>query len=114
METKNYATFFGGEEIEVRFLNSDVKRVKVKQLPVRAFPDFAINIDNEPKLIELLTDLSPDEVDNISQESWVKILELGEKLNHDPFSAWLKRKIKRAENQMQILVGNSGANSSQV
>lgn len=76
---------------------SDSRIIEVKKLPIRKFADLAFFLENEAKVVELFTDLTPDEVDALPYTDFVKILKLGEKLNYEEFSAWLKRKVERSK-----------------
>ncbi|MBR6389014.1 MAG: hypothetical protein IKS15_02705 [Opitutales bacterium] len=76
---------------------SDGRIVAVRKLPVRRFADLAMNVENEARAAEIFTDLAPAEIDELPYEDFVAILKLGEKLNYEEFTAWLKRKVERAK-----------------
>ncbi len=76
---------------------SDGRIIKVKRLPVRKFADLALFVENEARTVEIFTDLTPLEIDNLPYEDFLNILKVGERLNYTEFSAWLKRKVERVK-----------------
>jgi len=91
---RQMATFLGYEEVEISREIKGKKSVKVKCLPVRQLAEYAALIDVESELVGLCTDLTPEQVDQLSAEDSGKIFEKAHELNFKPFSAWVKRKVK--------------------
>jgi hypothetical protein len=113
-----FATTFGFEEVVLSQKNKDGQPiiVRVAQLPIRRFPELAMYMDVEPKMIELFTGLTPEEIDELSEADFLRILEVGEMLNHAPFSRWLNRKTERAAKMNKSIglsmFGNHGTTPS--
>ena len=93
-DQKQKATFLGYEEVEISREINGKKSVKVKCLPVRHLAEYAALIDIESELVGLCTDLTPEQVDQLSAEDSGKLFEKAHELNFEPFSAWVKRKVK--------------------
>ena len=100
---RQMATFLGGEEVEISREINGKKSVKVKCLPVRQLAEYAALIDVESELVGLCTDLTPEQVDQLSAEDSGKLFEKAHELNFEPFSAWVKRKVKAQRLKAQAL-----------
>ena len=116
-----FATFLGYEEFALQhpFMWQDaaVEKIKIKQLPVRKFPEMATCLANkdyaEPLLVELFTDLSGAQVDMLHPSDNAKIFARGMELNRDPFTAWARRQVARAlEHAQKLFPDANGATSS--
>ena len=79
--------------------------VFLRQLPVRLLPQYLATIDDEAARLELLADKPAGWSDKLTADSHVELLEVGEGLNTDSFSAWLRRRVQRQE---QLVPGSSG------
>lgn len=97
----NMATFLGYEDVELSRLVNGKKKVKVKCLPVRKLAEYAALISLEPEIIELCTELTPEEVDMLSADDSGKLFDKAHELNFNPFSEWLKRKGKAVRMKAQ-------------
>lgn len=95
------ATFLGYEEVELSRPVNGKKKVKVKCLPVRKLAEYAALISLEPEIIELCTELTPEEVDMLSADDSGKLFDKAHELNFNPFSEWLKRKGKAVRMKAQ-------------
>ncbi len=112
---ENQSVLFGS----VEFKTTDEKVIKIKSLPVRAFPTFADALSDEPTLVELFTGLTSDEVDALAMEDFEKILKLGMEINMPPFSRWGKRRREAIKTMTSLLSdeapdvmsGKNGANT---
>lgn len=97
----NMATFLGYEEVELSRPVNGKKKVKVKCLPVRKLAEYAALISLEPEIVELCTELTPEEVDMLSADDSGKLFDKAHELNFNPFSEWLKRKGKAVRMKAQ-------------
>lgn len=79
--------------------------VFLRQLPVRLLPQYLATIDDEAARLELLADKPAGWADKLTSDSHVELLEVGEGLNTDSFSAWLRRRVQRQE---RLVPGSSG------
>src|SRR5579872_3980297 len=75
----------------------DNAAVRVYQLPLRSYPDYLKAQDDEIAMAILLTKQDRAWVESLSPESHVKIIDEGDRINADFFSAWLVRRNKRLE-----------------
>jgi hypothetical protein len=103
--TDSMATLMGGKQIVAYHLDGTQEIVTLRQLPVRALPQYLATIDDEAARLELLADKPAGWADKIKPDSHVELLEAGEGLNSDSFSAWLRRRVQRQE---QLVPGSSG------
>ena len=95
------------------------KEIKIRALAVREFPQMlAALTEGEPRLVELFTGLSADEVDALPIDDFEKILALGSEINLPPFSRWGKRQKAAAKlldaaftEAPTATLGASGANT---
>src|SRR5688572_7418519 len=90
------ATLLGGVEIEVKKLDGSTEKVRVRQLPVKLYPQYLQSMQDEPKMIELLCDKPEGWSDGLALAEFGRISEAGEELNRDFFD-WFKRNRKRQE-----------------
>lgn len=79
--------------------------VFLRQLPVRILPQYLATIDDEAGRLELIADKPAGWADKLTVDSHVELLEVGEGLNSDSFSAWLRRRVQRQE---RLVPGSSG------
>lgn len=90
----NNAALFGSQKVAVREFPDGLE---VKQLPLRRMEEWLRVQQKEAQMIELATGLKPEEVDALSLESQVAILEKAEELNSGFFVSWLRRRANREE-----------------
>lgn len=92
---KQFATLVGGIDLSITKLDGSTESVKVRQLPVKLFPQYLATMLDEQKQVELLCDRQPGWADTLTPDSHELIVMEGEKLNRDFFSRWLQRKKER-------------------
>jgi len=103
--TDSMATLMGGKQLVAYHLDGTQEIVDLKQLPVRLFPQYLATIDDEASRLEMILGKPAGWADTITSDSHVELLEAGEGLNSDSFSAWLRRRVQRQE---QLVPGSSG------
>ena len=89
----------GGVEIPVQHLDGKEELIKVRQIPLRLMPRYGVSQGDEAALIELFTNKDASWVDGLTQESQERIVELGDRLNIDPFFRWSQRRL---DNQKRL------------
>ena len=99
------ATLMGGKQLVAYYLDGTQEIVDLKQLPVRLLPQYLATIDDEASRLEMILGKPAGWADTITSDSHVELLEAGEGLNSDSFSAWLRRRVQRQE---QLVPGSSG------
>jgi hypothetical protein len=95
----------GGKQLVAYHLDGTQEIVDLKQLPVRLLPQYLATIDDEASRLEMILGKPAGWADTITSDSHVELLEAGEGLNSDSFSAWLRRRVQRQE---QLVPGSSG------
>jgi hypothetical protein len=90
-------TLLGGMDAVVTLLDGSSVTVRIRQLPVKLFPRLLEAQDDESKLVELLCDQAEGWADTLTVESFEQIVTLGEGLNSDFFSRWVRRRLERQE-----------------
>lgn len=90
-------TLIGGTEITVTKIDGSVEVVKVIQVPIKLFPKYAEALEDEPKLVALITGKDQAWVDSLTHESFEAVISTGEALNKDFFGRWLQRRLERQE-----------------
>lgn len=95
----------GGKQLVAYHLDGTQEIVDLKQLPVRLLPQYLATIDDEASRLEMILGKTAGWADTITSDSHVELLEAGEGLNSDSFSAWLRRRVQRQE---QLVPGSSG------
>ena len=103
--TDSMATLMGGKQLVACHLDGTQEIVDLKQLPVRLLPQYLATIDDEASRLEMILGKPAGWADTITSDSHVELLEAGEGLNSDSFSAWLRRRVQRQE---QLVPGSSG------
>jgi hypothetical protein len=103
--TDSMATLMGGKQLVAYYLDGTQEIVDLKQLPVRLLPQYLATIDDEASRLEMILGKPAGWADTITSDSHVELLEAGEGLNSDSFSAWLRRRVQRQE---QLVPGSSG------
>lgn len=103
--TDSMETLKGGREMVAYTIDRKTEIVFLRQLPVRLLPQYLATIDDEAARLELLADKPAGWADKLTADSHVELLEVGEGLNSDSFSAWLRRRVQRQE---QLVPGSSG------
>jgi hypothetical protein len=103
--TDSMATLMGGKQLVAYHLDGTQEIVDLKQLPVRLLPQYLATIDDEASRLEMILGKPAGWADTITSDSHVELLEAGEGLNSDSFSAWLRRRVQRQE---QLVPGSSG------
>lgn len=98
---RKMAALLGYAEVGLSKPVGGKKSVRVKCLPVRMFAEYAALIEDEPALVEIFTGLTPQQVDELAVDDFVKILQKGHGLNFDPFTEWLKRKAEAKRMTLQ-------------
>ena len=89
----------GGVEIVVEHLTGEKETIKVRQIPLRLMPRYGMAQGDEGKLAELFVNKDEAWVDGITQESQEQIVEIGDRLNIDPFFRWSQRRL---DNQTRL------------
>ncbi len=103
--TDSMASLMGGKHVVAYHLDGTQEIVNLRQLPVRLLPQYLATIDDEAARLELIADRPAGWADKLKPDSHVELLEVGEGLNSDSFSAWLRRRVQRQE---QLVPGSSG------
>jgi hypothetical protein len=103
--TDSMATLMGGKQLVAYHLDGTQEIVDLKQLPVRLLPQYLATIDDEASRLEMILGKPAGWADTIKPDSHIELLEAGEGLNSDSFSAWLRRRVQRQE---QLVPGSSG------
>jgi hypothetical protein len=67
---------------------------------VDEFPKLMMALEDEPLMVEIYTGKPKGWFKSIQRESFVKIIEEGERVNGDFFFPWAARKIARQEKLM--------------
>ena len=103
----------GGVEIEVHHTEGETptETVKVRQLPLRRMADFGNLQANEGALIELFCNKPPNWADTLSLESAEEVVELGMRLNLDPFARWAERRLS-ADKQLRPVLDKAKASNA--
>lgn len=91
------ATLLGGVDVVVSLIGGATETVKILQLPIRRFPEFARGLADEPFLVELLCGKPAGWSDTLTRESFTAIVEEGTKINMDFFPQWQERQNKAAD-----------------
>ena len=96
----------GGVEIEVHYNDpaTPPETVKIRQLPLRRMADFGALQGDEGALIDLFCNRPPGWSDTLDLASAEAIVELGTRLNLDPFARWAERRLA-ANEQLRPLLG---------
>lgn len=102
---ETFDTLIGGKQVIVNLTDGMKESVFVKQLPIRKLPEYLAKQDDEAGLIELATDKPAGWADKLTIDSHETLIEAVEAMNHVPFFAWLRRKVRRAE---QLAPGSTG------
>lgn len=103
METKNaptkepLSTLLGGQTIPLIYLDGKFEDVKVIQLPVSSYPEYLKVQDDEPRMAEFLCDKESGWADRLTPACLDAVITLGEELNTDFFSRWVRRRLARQE-----------------
>ncbi|MCL5099271.1 MAG: hypothetical protein M1608_17400 [Candidatus Omnitrophica bacterium] len=97
-------TLLGGQEIEVTHLDGTSEVVKVRQLPIKDLPRYQAVFEDEAKTVELFCENPAGWSDSLAADSFLKILELGEKLNLDFLAQYAARSKARRERIMPGLM----------
>jgi len=95
-------TLFGGTELVVSLKDGTSEIVKVIQLPVSKFIDFAKVIDDECEMVSLVCNKKKEWCDSLQIEAFELLVAECERINMDFFGRWLQRRINR---QQRILPG---------
>lgn len=90
-------TILGGEEIRVTTVDGKTETVKVRQLPLSAYPAYLACQDDECVQVALLCDREPGWADTLTIESVEAILAKGDEINADFFGRWLRRRAARLD-----------------
>jgi hypothetical protein len=94
-------TVSGGKLLSVTRENPDgttaTEQVKVRQLKIKEFPEYAAALDDEPKLASLLCSKTPGWADALTNESLEQIVREGKRINADFFERWCQRKRENIE-----------------
>jgi len=93
---------FGGVDFSISLKNGELETVRVNQLPVSKFIDFAKVIDDELDMVALVCNKKKEWCDTIDYESFELLVVECERVNMDFFGRWLQRRINR---QQRILPG---------
>lgn len=103
--TETFENLTGEKSVTVKLIDGMQERVVVRALPVRKLPEYLSKQDDEAGLIELATDKPAGWADKLTIESHEAMIEAVEAMNSVPFFAWLRRKVRRAE---QLAPGSTG------
>ncbi len=90
-------TLLGAAEYTAIKRDGPSEPIKIKQLPVRSLPAYRMALNNEVELVKLVTGKDDAFIDSLSNESFERIVEIGEELNRDFFGRWLARQKKRED-----------------
>jgi len=106
----------GGVEITVIKRDKSTEQVKVKQLPVSQMSKYVLALQDEEKIVALVTGKDAKWVESLSNESFERIVEEGDRLNEYFFGRWLTRRRKVAEkiaiNEQPALLTTSPSSAS--
>lgn len=90
-------TLLGGIELTVEKLDRTTETVRVRQLPVKLYPQYLLCMEDEPAMVELFCDRKAGWSEGLAPQSFQKVVEEGERINADFFESWYRRKIARLE-----------------
>jgi hypothetical protein len=90
-------TLLGGSNALVGFLSGEEETVRVRQLPIRDYPDYLAAQMDEPRMAELLCGKPTGWGDSLEFASLEGIISEGDRLNADFFGRWLRRRLERQE-----------------
>lgn len=93
-------TLFGGLEVEVSLTSGQTEQVFIRQIPIRQMPQMLAALEDENRLVELFCDKPEGWSDELTVESFEKVVTEGERLNADFFSRWVQRRLTRQERVM--------------
>jgi hypothetical protein len=96
-ERYKFATLVGGMELRVEMLDGSSETVRVRQVPVKLYPEMAKALTDELKMAELLCDKPAAWVENLTPESHEQIITEGERINARYFFSWIERSKKNAQ-----------------
>lgn len=96
-KTDGVTVLLGGKDVYVPKLDGTTEQVKVRQLPIRLFPEYLKKFDDEAATIELLCDKPAGWADGLTLEAFEQMVSLGEELNRDFFVRWVERRKARME-----------------
>lgn len=105
MNSTTFENLTGTKQVQVKLTDGTNEIVTVKALPIRKLGEYLAKQDDESGLIELACDKPEGWADKLTIESHEALVEAVEAMNHAPFFAWLRRKVRRAE---QLAPGSTG------
>lgn len=95
--TKKMEALFGGKVISVTFRDGRTEEVRVRELPIRRFPDFFTSLQDEGQLLALVTGQDEETIDKLSDESHEALVEAAMDVNFTRAERWLERQAKLGE-----------------
>ncbi len=87
---------FGGVDLTVTKLDKSTEVVKVRQLPARLMSRYAAAVQDETEQVRLFTDKDVKWVESLTDESFVAIINEGQRMAEPFFVDWLARQRKLA------------------
>jgi hypothetical protein len=93
-------TVLGGTEIIITKSDGTTEPVCVLQLPIRKYTVYLMALEDEAAMVELLTGKPKGWNEELTTESFERIVVEGERINADFFGRWLQRRLDRQEKLM--------------
>lgn len=85
----------GGQIVRVLRIDGGSESVRVRQLPVKLWPVYLSNIDDEIRQVALFCEKDDAWVEELTPSSFEEIIKIGEKLNLDFLARFAERQIAR-------------------